>query len=161
MAFELTSSAFHAGQSIPVQFTCDGQRVSPPLAWSGAPPHTATFTLIVDDPDAPRGTFTHWVLFNIPGDVDHLDEQVPPVPVLDNGAVQGRNDFGGVGYGAPCPPMGAPHRYRFTLDALDTRLPLPAGASRQQVLDAMRGHILAQAQLVGTYQRRAAVSGRR
>jgi Raf kinase inhibitor-like YbhB/YbcL family protein len=161
MAFELTSSAFKAGQSIPIQFTCEGQQVSPPLVWSSAPPQTATFALIADDPDAPRGTFTHWVLFNIPGDVDHLDEQVPPVPGLDNGAVQGRNDFGGVGYGAPCPPMGAPHRYRFTLDALDTRLPLPAGASRQQVLHAMRGHILAQAQLVGTYQRRAAVSGRR
>ncbi len=161
MAFDLTSSAFKAGQSIPIQFTCDGQQVSPPLVWSGAPPQTATFALIAHDPDAPRGTFTHWVLFNIPGDVDHLDEQVPPVPVLDNGAVQGRNDFGGVGYGAPCPPMGAPHRYRFTLYALDTRLPLPDGASRQQVPDAMRGHILALAQLVGTYQRRAAVSGRR
>src|SRR5258708_19323496 len=142
MGFDLTRSAFKAGQSIPIQFTCDGQQVSPPLVWSGAPPQTATFALIADDPDAPRGTFTHWVLFNIPGDVDHLDEQVPPVPVLDNGAVQGRNDFGGVGYGAPCPPMGAPHRYPFTLYPLDPRLPLQPSASRHHVLDPLRGPLL-------------------
>ncbi len=159
MPFELKSSAFGAGQSIPVQFTCDGEQVSPPLAWSGAPRQTATFTLIVDDPDAPHGTFTHWVLVNIPGNVDHLDRHVPQTQRLDTGAIQGSSDFGNLGYGAPCPPKGKSHHYRFTLYALATALHLHAGASRQQALGAMQGHILDQAQLVGTYQRQSAVSG--
>lgn len=154
MTFELTSSAFGAGQNIPVQFTCDGEHVSPPLAWSGAPQQTAMFALIVDDPDAPHGTFTHWVLFNIPGNVDHLDRHVPQMQRLANGAVQGSNDFGSPGFGAPCPPRGKAHHYRFTLYALDVTLHLQAGVSRQQVLGVMQGHILDQAQLIGTYQRR-------
>ena len=159
MAFELTSSAFDAGQNIPVQFTCDGEKASPPLAWSGVPQRTATFTLIVDDPDAPHGTFTHWVLFNIPGSVDRLDRHMPQSQRLDNGAVQGSNDFRSLGYGAPCPPSGAAHHYRFTLYALDVALHLQAGASPQQVREAMQGHILERAQLVGTYQRQSAISG--
>jgi Raf kinase inhibitor-like YbhB/YbcL family protein len=159
MTSELKSSAFGPGQNIPVRFTCDGEHVSPPLTWSGAPKPTAMFALIMDDPDAPHGTFTHWVLFNIPGNVDHLDEHVPQTARLANGAVQGSNDFGSLGYGAPCPPKGNAHHYRFTLYALDEPLNLPPGASKQQVLTAMQGHILHQAQLVGTYQRQSAVSG--
>ncbi|MGZ3582751.1 MAG: YbhB/YbcL family Raf kinase inhibitor-like protein [Ktedonobacterales bacterium] len=153
MTFELKSSAFGPGQNIPARYACDGEHVSPPLTWSGAPQRTATFTFIVDDPDAPRGTFTHWVLFNIPGNVDHLDQHVPQTQHLANGAVQGSNDFGSLGYGAPCPPKGKAHHYRFTLYALDGALNLPAGVSREQVFDAMQGHVLDQAQLVGTYQR--------
>ena len=153
MALELSSSAFGANQNIPVQFTCDGKGISPPLAWSGAPPNTAAFALIVDDPDAPRGTFTHWLLFNIPGNVQRLDENVPQMQHLDDGAIQGSNDFGGSGYGGPCPPRGETHHYRFTLYALDTTLPLQANASKRQLLDAMQAHMLEQAQLVGMYRR--------
>lgn len=153
MAFELKSSAFSAGQSIPIQFTCDGEHISPPLVWSGAPLQTATFTLIVDDPDAPRGIFTHWVLFNIPGDVNHLDQHVPQKHHLANGVVQGNNDFGSPGYGAPCPPKGNAHCYRFTLYALDVTMPPQAGISKQQILSVIQGHVLDQAQLIGTYQR--------
>ncbi len=153
MTFELTSSAIRPQHELPARFSCDGAQVSPPLAWSGAPPHTATFALIVDDPDAPHGTFTHWVLFNLPSDVDHLDERISPAPQLDNGASQGRNDFGRLGYGPPCPPHGETHRYRFTLYALDAPLHMQAGATRQQALQAMQAHVLAQAQLVSMYKR--------
>lgn len=153
MTFEFTSSAIDVSHDLPGRFSCDGAHISPPLAWSGAPPTTATFALIVDDPDAPHGVFTHWVLFNIPGDVDHLDEHIPPALQLDNGAIQGRNDFGRSGYGAPCPPRGEAHRYRFTLYALDAPLRLPAGATRQQALQAMRTHVLDQAQFVSSYRR--------
>lgn len=155
MSFELTSGAIRPNQELPTRFSCDGAHTSPPLAWSGAPQHTTTFALIVDDPDAPHGVFTHWVLFNLPADVDHLDENIPPTQQLANGAIQGRNDFGKSGYGAPCPPRGETHRYRFTLYALDTALQLHAGATRQQALQAMQTHVLDQAQLVNTYRRRS------
>jgi Raf kinase inhibitor-like YbhB/YbcL family protein len=151
MALELTSSAFSANQPIPTQYTCEGERISPPLAWSGVLQNTAVFALIVDDPDAPRG-----VLFNISGNIDHLDASVPQTERLDNGASQGRNDFGGLGYGAPCPPKSdSPHHYRFTLYALDAPLLLQPGATKQQALEAMHGHVLNQAQLVGVYARQA------
>lgn len=159
MTFELKSSAFGAGQNIPVRFTCDGEHASPPLAWSGAPLQTATFTLIADDPDASHGSFTHWVVCNIPGNVNHLEQHVPQTTHLANGAVQGSNDFGSPGYGAPCPPKGKAHHYRFTLYALDATLHPQAGGSRQLVLGMMQGHVLDQAQLIGTYQRQSAVSG--
>jgi Raf kinase inhibitor-like YbhB/YbcL family protein len=155
MALELTSNAIHANDAIPARFSCDGERMSPPLRWSGAPPETAVFALIVDDPDAPRGTFTHWVLYNIPSASDHLDENMPRTARLTNGALQGPNDFGDSGYGAPCPPRGQTHHYRFTFYALDAPLPLPAGAGKQQVLDAMRAHILDQVRLIGTYARQS------
>lgn len=156
MTLELRSSAISANHAIPARFTCDGARVSPPLAWSGAPENTAAFALIADDPDAPRGVFTHWVLFNIPGNIEHLDENVPQARRLDNGAIQGRNDLGGGGYGAPCPPKNdAPHHYRFTLYALDAPLRLQPGATRQQLLDALQAHVLDQAQLIGLYARRS------
>jgi Raf kinase inhibitor-like YbhB/YbcL family protein len=155
MPFELTSSAIRAHQDLPTRFSCDGARHSPPLAWSGAPQQTATFALIVDDPDAPHGVFTHWVLFNLPADLDHLDENLPPESQLASGARQGFNDFGRIGYGAPCPPRGETHRYCFTLYALDTQLRLPTGATRQQTLQALQPHILAQAQLVAVYHRQS------
>lgn len=158
MGLELTSIALQPNQAIPTRFSCEGERVSPPLAWSGAPPNTAAFALIVDDPDAPRGTFTHWVLYNIPGNVNHLEENIPQEQPLRNGALQGQNDFGGSGYGAPCPPTGdAPHHYRFTLYALDAPLHLRENATKQQVLAAMQGHVLGEAHLVSTYKRQGSV----
>ncbi len=154
MALELSSDAFRTNQPIPKQYTCEGDRISPQLSWRGVLQDTAVFALIVDDPDAPRGVFTHWVLFNLSGDTDHLDAAVPQTERLENGASQGRNDFGDIGYGAPCPPKGdASHHYRFTLYALDTPLLLDPGATKQQTLDAIQGHVLDQAQLVGTYAR--------
>jgi len=149
----LSSSAFEEGEKIPVRYTCDGEDVSPPLTWSEPPSGTNSFVLIVDDPDAPRGVFTHWVLFNLPPDSRELPEDIPVQAQLLSGALQGRNDFGRTGYGGPCPPAGSLHRYRFVLYALDQPLDLPAGASKNQVLEYMEGHILAQGQLMGTYQR--------
>lgn len=154
MTLALTTTAFPANGAIPARYTCDGEDRSPPLAWSGAPSGAAAFALIMDDPDAPRGVFTHWVLYNLPADAQELPEGVPTAERLPSGALQGVNDFGRVGYGGPCPPPGPAHRYRFTLYALDTALSLEPRATKQAVLDAMRGHVLAQAQLVGTYQRR-------
>lgn len=153
---QLTSKAFSAGGALPVEYTCDGSGVSPALDWSEAPRDTAALALIVVDPDAPSGTFTHWVLFNIPASTHHLPQDVPRTGQLADGAMQGKNSFGHIGYGAPCPPRGGPpHHYRFSLFAADIALNLPVGASNEDVLDALRGHILAQAQLEGTYQRRA------
>jgi len=150
---ELKSIAFKNGDRIPAKYSCQGQDISPPLAWSGAPEQTQALALIVDDPDAPGGVFTHWLVFNIPSQSRQLPEAVPNQSQLSDGTLQGENDFGRTGYGGPCPPPGRPHRYRFTLYALDQPLALKAGASKRQLLDAMQGHILAQDQLVGTYQR--------
>jgi Raf kinase inhibitor-like YbhB/YbcL family protein len=154
MAFTLTSTAFGDGAAIPAQYTCDGVDVSPPLAWSGPPPGTRSFALIADDPDAPAGTWVHWVLYNLPADVSELPENVAKVESLDlGGARQGRNDFRHPGYGGPCPPPGPAHRYFFKLYALDTRLELKAGAQKKDVEAAMEGHVLGSAQLMGTYGR--------
>jgi Raf kinase inhibitor-like YbhB/YbcL family protein len=154
MTLTLTTTAFPANGPIPARYTCDGEDRSPPLAWSGAPAGATAFALIMDDPDAPRGVFTHWVLYNLPADARELPEGVPAAERLPSGALQGVNDFGRVGYGGPCPPPGPAHRYRFTLYALDTALSLGPRATKQAVLEAMRGHVLEQAQVVGTYQRR-------
>ena len=153
MVLEVSSPAFQEGDRIPAKYTCEGQDVSPLLAWSEPPVGTQSFALIVDDPDAPGGVFTHWVLFNIPSDSRELPEAVPTRAQLPSGALQGENDFGKIGYGGPCPPPGRPHRYQFALYALDQLLDLKAGVSKKQLLDAMRGHILAQGQLTGTYER--------
>ena len=153
MALTVLSSAFQEGDKIPAKYTCEGQDVSPPLAWSEPPAGTRSLALIVDDPDAPGGVFTHWLLFNIPPDSRELPEAVPAQAELDSGALQGKTDFGRTGYGGPCPPPGRPHRYQFTLYALDQPLDLEGGASKKQLLSAMEGHILAQGQLTGTYQR--------
>ncbi|MEM3736837.1 MAG: YbhB/YbcL family Raf kinase inhibitor-like protein [Candidatus Bathyarchaeia archaeon] len=152
MTMVITSRAFKNNESIPSQYTCDGKDVSPPLCWSGAPQGTKTYALIVDDPDAPGGTFTHWVIFNIPSSESGLQENVPKTGKLPNGAIQGKNDFGRNGYGGPCPPSGT-HRYQFHLYALDTQLNLPPGATKQDLQRAMRGHILAKAELIGLYSR--------
>ncbi len=155
MALILTTGAFPAGGSIPARYTCDGADVSPALAWSGAPAGTAAFALIADDPDAPAGTWVHWVLFNLPGAIAALPEGVAKTeqPADLGGALQGRNDFRRIGYGGPCPPPGKPHRYYFKLYALGAALPLKAGATKQDVERAMRGHVLAESSLVGTYAR--------
>jgi Raf kinase inhibitor-like YbhB/YbcL family protein len=150
---QLTSPAFREGDTIPKQYTCDGEDLSPALQWSGAPDTTKSFALICDDPDAPRGTWVHWVLFNLPADTQELAGTVAAQKVLPSGAKQGTNDFRKIGYGGPCPPKGKPHRYFFKLYALDTLLDLPDAATRQQVLTAMKGHLLAEGQLMGKYGR--------
>ncbi len=153
MAFTIRSAAFNPGEPIPTRYTCDGENISPPLAWDGQPDNTISFALIVDDPDAPRGVFTHWVLYNIPGNAGELLEGIPTVEQLETGAVQGVNNPGRIGYTGPCPPPGPSHRYFFRLYALDTPMSSTPGSSKQQVLDAMQGHILAETEVVGTYQR--------
>jgi Raf kinase inhibitor-like YbhB/YbcL family protein len=153
MVLPVLSPAFQDGTRIPVKYTCQGQDVSVPLTWSDSPSGTDSFALILDDADAPGGVFTHWILFNIPSDSRELPEAVPAQAQLPSGALQGKNDFGRLGYSGPCPPTGPSHQYRFTVYALDQPLNLKAGASRKQVVDSMKGHILAQGQLTGTYQR--------
>jgi Raf kinase inhibitor-like YbhB/YbcL family protein len=149
----LVSTAFQEGSSIPRKHTGDGSDVSPPLQWSAAPAGVKSFALICDDPDAPRGTWVHWVLFNIPAERTDLPEGQPSRSALPTGAVQGKNDFGKLGYGGPAPPPGKAHRYMFKLCALDILLKLPEGATKKQVEDAIKNHILDQAQLMGTYGR--------
>lgn len=153
MALSISSPVFQEGEGIPAKYSCEGQDISPPLVWGEPPAGTNSFALIVDDPDAPGRVFTHWVLFNLPADSRELPEAVPTQPQFSSGALQGKNDFGKTGYGGPCPPPGRPHRYQFTLYALDQLLDLKSGASKQQVLEAMQGHIFGQGQLTGTYQR--------
>jgi hypothetical protein len=153
MALVVSSSAFQEGTEIPTKYTCQGQDISPALSWSEPTAGTRSFVLIVDDPDTPAGVFTHWVFFNLPADSRKLPEAVPTQAQLQDGSLQGKNDFGKIGYGGPCPPPGRPHRYQFTIYALDQTLDLKAGASKKQVLEAMKGHILAQGRLTGTYQR--------
>lgn len=144
---EVTSSAFSQGEAIPQKYTCDGEDVSPPLAWSGAPDSVASYALIMDDPDAPAGTWVHWVLFDIPAQTTQLAENTPATV-----GIQGNSSWDRTGYGGPCPP-GGEHRYFFKLYALDTMLGLEAGATKEAVLEAMRGHVAAQGALMGTYSR--------
>ena len=153
MELSVSSSVFAEGDVIPDSYTCQGRDISPPLVWSQPPAGTQSLALIVDDPDAPVGVFTHWVIFNIPADSGGLPEAVPTQAELPSGALQGKNDFGRTGYAGPCPPPGRPHRYQFTVYALDSRLDLRAGASKEQLLAAMQGHVLAQGKLSGSYQR--------
>src|SRR5207248_1508602 len=151
MALELTSSGFQEGKPIPKQYTADGQNRSPPLKWGDPPAGTRSLALICEDPDAPRGTFTHWLIFNLPAESRELAEGIPAQPSLPNGTAQGTNDFGKAGYGGPKPPPGKPHRYLFRLYALDRPVDLQPGATKPQLLAAMEGHILGEAQLLGTY----------
>ncbi len=151
---QLTSTAFTEGGQIPIKHTCDNQDVSPPLKWSGVPVSARSLVLIADDPDAPAGTWTHWVLFDLPPAVTELAESQPATQYLPNQAKQGLNDFRRLGYGGPCPPPGKPHRYFFKVYALDTLLELKPGASKKDVEHAMEKHILAQGQLMGTYKRK-------
>jgi Raf kinase inhibitor-like YbhB/YbcL family protein len=152
MSLTLSSSAFAPGKSIPDEFSCKGRNISPALAWTGAPENTVSFALIMDDPDAPAGTFTHWVIYNIPAASKSLAQAVPPQPTFDDGAAQGKNSGNRQYYEGPCPPSGT-HHYVFRLYALDTRLELPPGATVDQVKKAMQGHILAQGELMGTFSK--------
>lgn len=155
MAFSLSSPAFADGAAIPVAHTCDGADVSPPLAWSDPPAGAKSFALIADDPDAPAGTWVHWVLYNLPAATTQLPARIAKVETLDlGGARQGRNDFRHPGYGGPCPPPGPAHRYFFKLYALDAPLELRPGAQKKDVEAAMQGRTLGLAQLMGTYARR-------
>lgn len=147
MALELASSAFDLGGTIPQKFTCDGANISPPVSWAGLPEQASSLVLIVEDPDAPRGTWVHWVLYNVSPDQNGLSEGV------QNIGMEGKNDFGSLGYGGPCPPRGTTHRYFFRLYALDTDLDIGPGAARADVERAMQGHILAQGELPGRYGR--------
>lgn len=149
---KLTSTAFKEGQPIPATYTCKGVNISPPLEWSGVPKTARTLAIIADDPDAPSGTWVHWVLYNLPADNIGLVENVPVTESLKAGGFQGKNDFGKIGYGGPCPPSGT-HRYFFKIYALDAELPLKGGATKAEVEKAMEGHIVAQGQLMGTYGR--------
>lgn len=153
MSFVLETKTFPMGGEIPARYTCSGDDVSPALAWSGAPQGTKSFALIVDDPDAPSGTFTHWIVYDLPAATHQLPENVSKADDLSGGGRQGRNDFRRVGYGGPCPPPGKAHRYFFKLYALDAALNLPAGASRRDVEGAMSGHVLAHAELMGKFAR--------
>jgi Raf kinase inhibitor-like YbhB/YbcL family protein len=152
MGITMTSSSFTEGGIIPKKYTCDAEDISPDLKWSGVPKEAKSLALICDDPDAPVGTWVHWVLFNIPADVSSLSAGVAPDAVLKNGALQGKNDFRKLGYGGPCPPGGT-HRYFFKIYALDTLLSLESGSTKSQLLVAMKGHILAEGQLMGKYKR--------
>lgn len=153
---QLTSSAFAHGASIPRQFTCEGADRSPPLSWSGVPPAARSLALIVEDPDAPdpaapKMTWVHWVLYNLAPGSTGLAEGVAP-RALPPGTLQGKNDWKRIGYGGPCPPIGR-HRYFHKLYALDVVLPDLSHPAKEQLLRAMRGHILAEAELVGTYEK--------
>lgn len=149
--FQLSSPAFKAGEAIAEKYSCDGANVSPPLEWGQPPAGTKSIALIVDDPDAPSGTWVHWVFFNIPPTQRSLPENVRAAG-LPKGALEGINDFRKTGYGGPCPPQGR-HRYFFHLYALDSALSLSSGATRQELDKAMNGHVLAQTELMGTYTR--------
>jgi Raf kinase inhibitor-like YbhB/YbcL family protein len=156
MSFTLTSAAFAPGHDIPVDYTCEAGDVSPPLAWSGAPPGTKSFALVVDDPDAPdpaasKMTWVHWVLYNLPADATKLREAIDPDD-LPSGTREGTNDWKRTGYGGPCPPVGR-HRYFFKLYALDTLLPDLKSPTKAQLERAMEGHVLAKAELMGFYQK--------
>lgn len=153
MTITITSSAFEAHGMIPSRHTCDGEDLSPQLAWSEAPDRTRSFAIISDDPDAPIGTWVHWVLYGLPSDARELPESVPAEETVLGGARQGKNDFGRIGYGGPCPPPNGAHRYYFKLYALDVELELAPGASKDELLAAMQGHILGGGHLVGRYRR--------
>jgi Raf kinase inhibitor-like YbhB/YbcL family protein len=149
-SMKLTSTAFDDGGTIPVQYTSNGANISPPLSWSSAPGGTKAFAILCEDLDSPSGTFTHWIIFNIPADVTQLTEGIPTQNTLSNGAKQGNNDFGTIGYSGPAPPSGV-HRYTFILYALDSQLNLNPGVTRGDFLKAAEAHTLAQTRLTGRY----------
>ena len=152
-AFKLETSSFLPGDDIPRKFTCEGPDVSPALTWTEPPAGTKSFALIADDPDAPRGTFVHWVVYNLPATARRLSEATPGNDEMSGGGRQGMNDFPMSGYAGPCPPPGKYHRYFFRLYALDTVLNLKSGATRQELDRAMKGHVLAEAEVMGRFRR--------
>jgi len=152
MPLQISSSAFQDGGMIPKKFTCDGADVSPALSWTNPPHGTQSFSLIADDPDAPAGTWVHWVLYDLPPTAQGLPEGIARSRDLSDGSRQGRNDFGKIGYNGPCPPRGATHRYFFKLFALDCKTGLPAGATKADLERTMKGHVLAQAVVIAKFQ---------
>ena len=150
---QITSTSFEPNGVIPKKYTCEGEDVSPPLEWHGPPSGTKSFALISDDPDAPVGTWVHWVVYDLPIETRELGEGLAKTDVLPNGAKQGMTDFRRIGYGGPCPPPGSYHRYFFRLYALDTTLAIRSRQTKQQLLKAMEGHVLAQGELIGRYKR--------
>jgi Raf kinase inhibitor-like YbhB/YbcL family protein len=150
---QLSTNSFTPGGTIPKKFTCSGADVSPELSWATPPPGAKSVALIVDDPDAPAGTWNHWLLYNLPPSVHELPENQSHTTELANGALQGKNDFGNVGYNGPCPPPGKPHRYFFRLYALDTKLDLKAGADRRTLDHTIKGHVIGEGELMGSFGR--------
>jgi Raf kinase inhibitor-like YbhB/YbcL family protein len=149
----LRSPAFQPGADIPRKYTCDADDVSPPLRWESLPAGTQALALIADDPDAPGGTWVHWVVYDLTADIAALNEAIPKTETLANGAKQGANDFRRVGFGGPCPPPGPAHRYYFKLYALDAPTALKPRATKAQLLEAIKGHVLGEAELMGRYKR--------
>jgi len=152
-AMEIHSDAFQAGGAIPKEFGCSGKDTSLPLAWSGVPASAKSLALIISDPDAPSGNFVHWVVYNIPPGVTHLGADIEKSPVLPGGGQQGRNGTGGYGYFGPCPPPGSRHHYHIVLYAVDEPLSRLQSATAAQLEQALKGHVVAQAELIGTYGR--------
>lgn len=152
MSINVTSTAFKDGQDIPVRYTCQGENISPDLEWTPGPSKTESYAVIVEDPDAPRGTFHHWLIYNLPHDTHKLDEAVPTRAQLDDGIEQGRNDANKVGYYGPCPPSGT-HHYRFKVFALDTKLPIQAEVTAKELNKAMEGHVVGEGTLTGLYSK--------
>lgn len=146
------AESFRNGETIPAEYTCEGENVSPSISWSGIPEGTKSIALIMDDPDAPRGTFIHWVLYNIPANINKLPRSIQGAEILKDGSRHGTTDFGRVGYGGPCPPYGV-HRYYFRIYAIDIILSLGPGVHRTEVDKAMKGHILGKGELMGRYER--------
>jgi Raf kinase inhibitor-like YbhB/YbcL family protein len=152
MELKVTSGAFTEGGSIPSRYSCDGNDISPPLSWTAGPAGLKSYAIIADDPDAPMGTWVHWVIYNIPASVNSLPENLPKEKKLADGTLQGVNDFKRHGYGGPCPPGGT-HRYFFKVYALDTVLKADSGLSKKKLIKAMEGHVIGQGELMGTYSR--------
>ena len=153
MSLTLTSTSFQPAGNIPEQFSCHGANVSPAIAWGSLPPNTKSLALVVSDPDSLFGSYVHWILYNLPPESSHLAEGVPRSEVLPNGAKQGVNTGNEIGYAGPCPPGESVHRYVFTLYALDTMLSPPSPVNKEQLMNAMEGHVLAAGQLMGRYHR--------
>lgn len=150
---EIKSDAFNNGNVIPTQYTCDSHDISPTLSWGSVPSGAKSLVLFCDDPDSPSKPWSHWVMFNIPPDKASLPTDVPKKGRLPDGAIQGINDFGRIGYSGPCPPPFGPHRYFFTLYAVDRTINLDENSTKQEVWEAIKGHIIAEAVIFGTYKR--------
>ena len=154
MEIKIKSTAFNEGSSIPSKFSCENENVSPQLHWNEVSKNIKSYAIILDDPDAPGGNFVHWVIFNIPGTMNELHENVTPSRNIPDEVMIGTNSFGRIGYGGPCPPPGKAHRYYFRIFALDTILHhVESGATKQLLIKAMEGHIIAKGELMGTYKR--------
>lgn len=153
MSMRLNSPAFERGERIPTQYTCEGRNISPPLVWHEVPEDAQSLALIVEDPDASNGTWSHWIIYNLPTTKTEIREEFPEGEPIGGTGAQGRNDFGNVRYEGPCPPLGSSHRYFFRLFALDEELDVTAGVTRQQLMDRMQGHIIETSEYMGTFSR--------